>query len=416
MGISIDRVSRQRFIFYSMIAMLIGLFASRALLSAGMLFFLALTCFHKNFLLQLKRATRHKFLAAVTLLFFIPFFSGLWSADKNEWLDIIRIKLPLLFFPIAFAGDWEFSKMQWARLAFAFVLLVFGGALWSFWQYLQHTEALHSAYLRAKTLPTPLENDHVRFSWMVCMAVIINSFLLERMGRSIGKMLLLAASVLLVAYLHLLSARTGLLCLYLFGGLFVLRLLFLKKHTGLAVVLLLLTLILPLAAWFFFPTFQNRIRYIDYDFSFIKKDVYLKGGNDGNRILSLKAGWHILQQNPLGAGAGDVIHETRQWYAEHIPAMLDQDKIYPSSEWLIYGGAAGWPGFFLFSLVMLASLLEGKTAGRFYWVSVTGLAAASFLFDIGLEVQFGVFLYVFIVLSWWKGLRHESGSSVKVIP
>ena len=30
--------------------------------------------------------------------------------------------------------------------------------------------------------------------------------------------------------------------------------------------------------------------------------------------------------------------------------------------------------------------------------------AVSFLFDIALEVQFGVFLYSFIVLWWWKWL------------
>jgi hypothetical protein len=30
--------------------------------------------------------------------------------------------------------------------------------------------------------------------------------------------------------------------------------------------------------------------------------------------------------------------------------------------------------------------------------------AFSFLFDIGLEAQFGVFVYAFIVLWWWKWL------------
>lgn len=416
MGISIDRVSRQRFLFYSMVAMLIGLFASRALLSAGMVVFLALACFHNNFLHQLRIFTRTKFLVALALLFLIPFFSGLWSADKNEWLDIIRIKLPLLFFPVAFAGNWGFSKTQWIRLAFAFLLLVFAGTLWSFWQYLQHTEALHAAYLKAKTLPTPLENDHVRFSWMVCMAVVTSSFLLERTRGGILRILLLLLSVFFIAYLHLLSARTGLVCLYIFGGLLVLRSLFLKKSKGVAMVVLLLVLVLPLAAWFCFPTFQNRIRYIDYDFSYIKKDVYLQGGNDGNRVLSLKAGWNTLQQYPFGVGAGDVIHHTKHWYAVQIPGMLERDKIYPSSEWLIYGSAAGWPGFVLFSLVMLVPLLERKTAERFYWISVNGLAALSFLFDIGLEVQFGVFLYVFVVLAWWKWSGKLTGSSMEVIP
>ena len=160
---------------------------------------------------------------------------------------------------------------------------------------------------------------------------------------------------------------------------------------------------MPLAAWFLLPTVQNRIKYIIYDFSHIKTDTYLPGSNDGTRMLSLKAGWNVLKEKPLGTGAGDVVNESFEWYDKHIPGMLETDKIYPASEWLLYGGVAGWIGVVLFTAIMLLPFFV-KSGGRFYLVSVALVSAFSLVFDVGLETQFGVFIYAFVILWWWKML------------
>jgi hypothetical protein len=88
--------------------------------------------------------------------------------------------------------------------------------------------------------------------------------------------------------------------------------------------------------------------------------------------------------------------------------MLESDKLYPSSEWLIYGAAAGWLGVLVFTGVMLAPLFIKTKTNHFFWISLNSILALSFLFDIGLEVQFGVFLYAFVVLWWWKWLSPEN--------
>ena len=165
---------------------------------------------------------------------------------------------------------------------------------------------------------------------------------------------------------------------------------------------------LPLLAYFFVPTFQNRIRYLVYDFSFVKKAEYLPGTNDGARVMSLKAGWQVLQQNPFGAGAGDIMHEADRWYAAHVPQVLPTDKFYPSTEWLIYGAMAGWPGVLLFSLVMLLPFVYRPKKHPFFWIAFQATAAFSFLFDMGLEVQYGIFLYAFLTFWWWKLASSES--------
>jgi hypothetical protein len=175
-----------------------------------------------------------------------------------------------------------------------------------------------------------------------------------------------------------------------------------KWTTGIIAAMLLM----PLAAWMLLPTFRNRIRYNLYDLSFIEKNTYLPGSNDGNRMLSLRAGRDILLQHPLGVGSGDVVDKTWEWYEKHVPQMLETDKLYPASEWLCYGDAAGWPGLLLFTAIMLVPFFLRRIKDRFFWISLNLIAAFSLLFDIGLETQFGVFIYAFVVLWWWKkGIR-----------
>ena len=72
----------------------------------------------------------------------------------------------------------------------------------------------------------------------------------------------------------------------------------------------------------------------------------------------------------------------------------------------MYGVAAGWIGFVLFTIVMFIPFFE-RTRSQFFWVTLNLVMAFSFLFDIGLEVQFGVFIYAFVVLWWWKWLDRE---------
>jgi O-antigen ligase len=161
-------------------------------------------------------------------------------------------------------------------------------------------------------------------------------------------------------------------------------------------------LLLPLAAFLFLPTFQNRVKYFVYDYDFIKKGTYLPGANDGARMQSYRAGLSLLQNAPFGVGAGDVRDETNTWYAANLPRMVPTDRLLPSSEWALYGGFAGWPGIVLFTLVMLLPFYFTPPHHRVFWWLLTGTLALSLMFDVGLEVQYGVFIYSFFVLWWWK--------------
>jgi O-antigen ligase len=339
----------------------------------------------------------------MSLLFFVPLLSGLWSEDQQTWREVLRVKLPLLFLPLAFAAPFHLSPKQWDSLAYIFIAIIMVATAWSMFHYAANPGAVNDGYLKAKTLVTPLENDHVRFSWLVSVAILTGlGILYSKKTNRIIFILLSISLVWLVIFLHLLAARTGLFSFY--SMLFIIAgwLIYKKMNWPYGLGLLALLVALPFLAYLLIPTFNNRVKYFNYDRSYFKNAKYLPGANDAVRVISLKAGCAVMKDNPLkGVGFGDLLNKTKNWYGIHYPQMEERDQIYPSSEWLIYGAAAGIPGLLIFSVIMLIPFFI-RTHTGLAWSILSGMSAASFLFDIGLEVQFGVFIYCFVILCWWK--------------
>ena len=89
--------------------------------------------------------------------------------------------------------------------------------LWSIFQYSLDLQSINESYLRAKSIVTPLENDHVRFSWMVSIAVLLSGWIWWQIRNSKKFMswCLFVIATWLVIFLHILAARTGLLSFYI---------------------------------------------------------------------------------------------------------------------------------------------------------------------------------------------------------
>jgi O-antigen ligase len=398
---NVEKDYRRNIIFISILILFISTY-SFASLSVATIFFITCCCFHTKILQQVKNLFHHPVLWSISLLFLIPFISGLWSQDVSAWAAIMQDKLPLLLFPLSFAGFWQLRKKQWLIIAITYLAVIIIGSLYGVYHYLLNMEAVHESYLRAKTIPTPFNNDHLRFSIAVAVAILISAFLIERTTTKKYKIILVLLIIFLTIYLHLLAARAGLLCLYIFLFLYFIKVLLAKNKNLLKVAIASAIILLPIAAYMLLPTFQNRIKYLRYDLSYGTQNSYLPGGNDANRILSLKAGWHILKNNPFGVGAGDIQNETFEWYDTHVPEMQASDKLYPSSEWLMHGAAAGWAGVILFTVIILYLIFYPHTRYRFYWLNLQLFFMIGFAIDTGLGIQYGIFLFSFLSLLWWK--------------
>lgn len=404
---------RKHILFYTIIVMMVSFFLSRAMLSISILVFVLTCFFHRDIKGLVKNFFASPVLWSMSLLFLLPLISGLWSENKNEWINILRIKLPLIFLPLGFAAPFTFSKTQWHWLSSVFIALITAGTIWCMFHYITNMAAVDEGYLRAKTLLTPLNNDHVRFSWLVTIAILFAGWLWWRKKEDSKFIawLLMLVMLWLIVFLHILAARTGLFSFYII--LFATALWFILKKTkplyGGALLVMLVSL--PILAYFILPSFHNKVKYFQYDFGYFREAHYLPGGNDATRVISLKAGWNIMMDHPVtGVGFGDVFEEAGKWYDLNYPQMLPSDKILPGSEWLVYGSACGIAGFLIFTFVLFVPFFV-QAKNKWGWRLLSLLVIFSMLFDIGPEVQFGVFSYAFIVLLCWKWF---SGDTLKI--
>jgi O-antigen ligase len=396
---------RPAIIFSLLVIMIASVFFSRILLSVTMIVFVIFSVSHQQIKKQVSVFFNSPLLWSMSLLFFLPLISGLWSGNQNEWLEAIKIKAPLLAMPFAFAAPFGLSKKQWQNLAFLFVVFVGIATVWSMSHYVLDAREVNENYLRSQLLITLLEDDHVRFSWMIAISILVTAWLWLEKKRENNKSnwLLLVFIVWQIIFLHLLAARTGLLAFYLMMLLAAISFIIKKWRSGRGIILLLILLALPVIAYFSLPTFQNRVKYFLYDLPYFSKGHYSPAMNDAVRIISLKAGWNVMNDHPFsGVGFGDVMDETKKWYGNNYPAMQEADKILPSGEWLIYGDGCGWPGLIFFGLVMFIPFFIPVKKNKWLWILLNVSVLLTFLFDISLEIQFGVFLYSFLVLWWWK--------------
>lgn len=407
-------VRREPLIFITLMMMVGGLSGSRALLSVSVMGFAVLTLVHRDLAAQLRRFIKDPLTAGISLLFLIPLVSGIWSEDTDAWTDSLRVKLPLLILPLGFAGPWKLPRRYWEWLALCWIAMTVAGAAWSSYHYFTDPQEMAAGYLRAQTLPTPLQGDHVRFSWVVVIALFCTAGLLYRYHTRRGRaLLLILLFTLLTAYLHLLAVRTGLGAFYgaLLSGIG--WALFRQRSLRLAAGIGVLAILLPLGAWFLFPTLQNRIRYIQYDRGYFEKGHYWRGGNDALRVISWKAGLSLWQSSPwLGAGFGDLKRELTTWYQQQYPAMTEKEQLLPASEGILYAAAAGIPGLLGFAAALLLPLFSPVRSRGPWWI-LNAAAGFTLLFDIGLEVQYGVFIHAFVLLAGREWLNAQNNTSLQ---
>lgn len=381
-------------------AIFTGLAASRALLSAGIMAVALGACLHPGFRRQGRLLLRMPVPLAFAALFLVPLISGFWSSNLAEWWQRCQVKLPLLVLPLAIPVWASLGSRQRAGLEWIFVGVMAAGCGWSCWHYVQDMQAIHQGYLRAKLIRTPFEDDHIRFSWAVVIAVLL---LLRSLtaGTRPEKGLRLAILLFFIIYLHILSAKTGLLALYLAALIILLfRLAQARKKIWLLGIMLLMAAI-PFIAYTTLPTFRNRLQYVLYDYGLYSSGNFVQGQPDGARVLALKAGKAILTQHPVaGLGFGDVWGATQQWYDVHYPDIRGPDRLYPGGEWMMYGCGAGLGAMVIFIGAMLTPFFYRALRKDGSWWALNACAVMVMLYEVNLESQIGVLLFSFFPL-WW---------------
>jgi len=376
-----------------------GLLWSRAMLSIAMVVFIVSSLLSEPLSARLARMRASPFLMSMAVLFLIPFVTVLWSDDLRYWVKVMQDKTPLLLIPLC-AGSMAAipapTRRGIALFALSTLALSMGVALA---RYLSDASAVTQAYLRAKVMRVDMGSDHIRYAWVLAavLAWLLHVLLdgaagLSRRERTAGWMM--AAGI--VAFLHLLAAKTGLLACYLCLAL---ALLYHRRRPA-ARWLAAAVAMAPVAAWLLLPTFRNRLRFILWDFQNYSRGGYTEGLSDTPRILSFDAAWDLIRQSPwLGTGFGDLRGAMTDWYVRHAPFMQPYEHLLPSNEAVLHAAAAGVPLALLFAAAGCVPLLVRAHRRSYGCMAFQAVAFMGLQFEVGLETQYGVFIYA--VMGCW---------------
>lgn len=367
-----------------------GMLWSRALLSVSFILFVVLSVVFegKRSFNLIKDSFWLKTMLALVLVYSL---SGFWSEDKAQWVKTVQVKLPLLFMPFTLGVLVNISKEIYCKLLYVLASLVVISTGWSYIFYFL-TENITLTYLQAKVLPVPMYNDHVRFSWLVVVvfAMLLDRWLIIREKRE--RWILVGLLVYLVVYLHVLAAKTGVLGLYIVAIIFLLK----QVKGKLRFYGLMILFLLPVLSWFCLPSFQNRLKFVWWDFQNYSRGNYTEGLSDAPRILSLKAGLDIVKTNPLmGIGSGDVLNQTNQWYRIHAPFLKPYEQLLPCNQLMMFVCSGGVLMGLIALVFFLSPLWIKVLKNNYLWLAFHAVALFGFMYEISLEVQNGVFVYIF---------------------
>ncbi len=367
--------------------LIVGLLFSRALLSISTVFLLPFCLMQKP---------SKKLLFAFGLILLPVIFSFFWSNDKLLWFNSVHVKLalPIIAFSILATRLTTKNVVSYILMLNVLITIACMASYVNF--YINKTEIL-KGYLQAQVMWVPMDTDHIRFSWFVVLSGVL---LLWQIQVGVSRKIKLFAIELLVfntIFLHFLAAKTGLLCLYIFIALQFVELVFIKKKLAMALGLMFLAATIIVIAYYTIPTLQNRVQYFLYDFNNYSNNIFEQNSSDGNRILSLQAGWYIFTHHFMGGvGFGDIGFAVQQWHQQFHPMSSLNERFLPTNQFLIYACGTGIFGLIAF-IIGLFYLLRFITIKNMFSISITVLLIIPLITDDSLEGQNGACIMGIII-------------------
>ena len=325
--------------------------------------------------------------------------SWFWSTNKTEWGAHFQVKLPFLILPLAFGFLPPGTTRQLQVFTWIFVGFITLGCLYSLSFFVRDPQAYIQGYSYSHTIPSPTYNYHIGFSTAVALCIGWCIYSLPLWARRTTRCIILAIALFLAVYLHILAAKTGLVAFYIFLiGYLVYLFCSISWKKGL--LMLLIAGIGITAAYQFVPTFRTRIGYTTYTWMRYKEGERTGNYSDMGRVISYKIALRIISMHPLvGVGAGDMLDEMSAGYDRWYPQIPQEQRLIPHNQFLTHALATGIPSMLVFIIWILAPFryIKRNREGAFFIITWLMLLVPLFT-DPFLEVQFGVFVYLFFFL------------------
>ncbi|MBS1626493.1 MAG: O-antigen ligase family protein [Bacteroidetes bacterium] len=377
---------------WTVILLLLSFFISRAALSFISVLMILLLL-KKN----LDKKIIKQFITASIFIIIPVAVSGFWSSDVKEWWQLFSNKLLLITVGVAIVS-LQLSFKQIKIIIWTLTVLTLLASGWSVWQYINNKQLIEQSYLVAKVIPVWLDDDHIRFSWLIVLTIILMCWQLNLQSSNSKEKIPGYISVLLLfAFLHFMAARTGLLCLYVALIIFFFYFLWKQKTRKYAAFFFIITIAIITLAFYVLPTLKNRMQYVVWDVKQFTNNNYLQGSADGGRWLSIKAGFDVGLMKPIqGVGFGDIRNEAIKWYDVHYPKTLPNERFIPHSEWIVYFAGSGMVGVIAFT-VGLCLLYHYFFRKNIFCFVTAFVLIIPLITDDSLEGQYGITIFSFVI-------------------
>jgi O-antigen ligase len=356
----------------------------------------------------LKKYFQTKELLVIALYMVIVLVSGIYSENKADWMNWVRIKLPFIALPLAFAPIRQLESKKFVLILYGFMLTFFVCTVLVLGNYFLHFENMTRSFSWGTQIPMPF--SHIRYTLMLAFSFFCALYLYKEQSfvlRGNERWLQLAYACFVFLALHILSVRSGLVALYL--GLFYLAIseIFKRKQFLIGGTIILMMAILPFIAYKLVPSLHNKLEYMRYDLGQYQKGR-INENSDAMRLLSMQIGMQLWHESPyLGVGAGDLETETYRIYAQKYPQISDYNRRLPHNEFIWVLATTGVLGFALFLTAFFYPLMAHRYYQYGLFLILNLMIFSSFFTEDTFEEQMGSGFYLIFLLLLMNHFKRE---------
>lgn len=384
--------------------MIVGFYPSRAMLSIAMMLFglNALAGVHP------KRWLHQKWWLLGIGWIGLMALSWFWSDNSGFWSARVETKLAIVLLPLAFAFTPRFDYRAQKIFTIALCLLLWYGTGYTMYFLISHPEHYIQGYSFSHVLPTLPEGDHIVYSLSLVVAIVWGVYFLPLVRERLVKVFLVASIIVFILALHIVAVRTGLLAFYVFVACWCLYLAARRSTRWIGIGVIAVFIVGAVLAMKYVPTLRQRVAHTMYTYEMYEQGNISADYSDMGRIMSYDIALRLMKEHPLaGVGAGDILDKMKEGYDRWHPHVKDEQRLVPHNQFLTIGVAIGIPGLLLFIAWLVYPLftLKRNRAGAFFvlmWIPLL----VPLMVEPFLEIQFGVFIYLFFLLWQRHIMKH----------
>jgi len=207
------------------------------------------------------RIKSNRALQLFLLIFALELVGLLWSDDLSYGLKVTKIKLPLLAFPLIIATSDSLDMTRVKRILLLFSLAVFAASMASILKLVNWLPGEVKSYRDLS-----LFIDHIRFSLMIVLALLISVYFLVIKWKSISSLERVYHMVILIwftVFLVLLKSLSGIVVAGLLTFLLLVRVLFEIRDPVLRITAMVPVIMIPLVSILYFNHAVKKYYTID---------------------------------------------------------------------------------------------------------------------------------------------------------